>query len=61
MGGEGTASLTAKLGRATYVTDTGNLPPGSGAMSLVFLTKGIVTIPGCGQDLSWRSIDFMQV
>ena len=40
-GGEGTAKLTAKLGRATYVTDTGNLPPDPGAMSLVFLTKGM--------------------
>ena len=29
-GGEGTAELTAKLGRATYVTDTGNLPPDQG-------------------------------
>jgi dihydroxyacetone kinase len=36
-GGEG----TPKLERATYVTDTGNLPPDPGAMSLVFLTKGI--------------------
>jgi dihydroxyacetone kinase len=41
VGGEGTAKLTAKLGRATYVTDTGNLPPDPGAMSLVFLTKGM--------------------
>ena len=29
-GGEGTAKLTAKLGRATYVMDTGNLPPDRG-------------------------------
>ncbi|KDR72886.1 hypothetical protein GALMADRAFT_252217 [Galerina marginata CBS 339.88] len=40
-GGEGTARLVAKLGRATYVTDTGNLPPDPGAMSLVFLTAGM--------------------
>ena len=39
VGGEGTAGLTAKLVRATYVTDTGNLPPDPGAMRLVFLTK----------------------
>jgi dihydroxyacetone kinase len=41
-GGEGTAELMAKLGRATYVTDTGNLPPDPGAMSLVFFTKGMM-------------------
>jgi dihydroxyacetone kinase len=41
VGGEGTAELTAKLGRATYVTDTQNLPPDPGAMNLVFLTKGM--------------------
>ena len=29
-GGEGMAKLTAKLGRAMYVTDTGNLPPDQG-------------------------------
>ena len=41
-GGEGTAKLTAKLGRATYVTDNGNLPPDPGAMSLVILTEGML-------------------
>jgi len=40
VSGEGTAKLTAKLGRATYVTDTGILPPDPGAMSLVFLIQG---------------------
>jgi hypothetical protein len=40
--GEGTAKLMAKLGRATYVMDTGNLPPDPGAMSLVLLTKGMM-------------------
>ncbi|KAJ7641469.1 Dak1 domain-containing protein [Roridomyces roridus] len=40
-GGEGTAKLVAKLGRATYVGDNGNLPPDPGAMCLVFLTKGM--------------------
>ncbi|KIY44664.1 dihydroxyacetone kinase [Fistulina hepatica ATCC 64428] len=43
-GGEGTAKLTAKLGRATYVGDNGNLPPDPGAMSLVFLVAGIDTV-----------------
>ena len=47
MGGEGTAKLMAKLGRATYVTDTGNLPPDPSALNLVFLTKGVG--PGGGQ------------
>jgi dihydroxyacetone kinase len=42
LGGEGVVKLTAKLGRATYVTDTGNLPPDPGAMSLVLLTKGLM-------------------
>ena len=42
MSGEGTAKSIAKLGRATYVTDTGDLPPDPGAMSLVFLTKGMM-------------------
>jgi dihydroxyacetone kinase len=41
LGGEGTAQLMAKLGRATYVTDTRNLLPDPGVMSLVFLTKGM--------------------
>jgi dihydroxyacetone kinase len=41
LDGEGTAKLMAKLGRATYVTDTGNLLPDPGVMSLVFLTKGM--------------------
>ncbi|KAJ7675427.1 hypothetical protein B0H17DRAFT_1080731 [Mycena rosella] len=41
-GGEGTAALVAKLGRATYVGDNGNLPPDPGAMSLVFLTAGML-------------------
>ncbi|KAJ7471889.1 Dak1 domain-containing protein [Mycena latifolia] len=41
-GGEGTAKLVAKLGRATYVGDNGNLPPDPGAMSLVFLTAGML-------------------
>lgn len=41
-GGEGTAKLTAKLGRATYVNDDGNLPPDPGAMSFVFLVKGML-------------------
>lgn len=41
-GGEGTATLTAKLGRATYVNDDGNLPPDPGAMSFVFLVKGML-------------------
>ena len=30
VGGEDTAKLTVKLGRATYVTDTGYLPPDLG-------------------------------
>jgi dihydroxyacetone kinase len=34
--------LAAKLGRSTYVTDMGNLPPDPGAMSLVFLIKGMM-------------------
>jgi dihydroxyacetone kinase len=38
LGGEG----TAKLGRATYVMDTGNLPPDPGAMSLGLWTKGMM-------------------
>ncbi|KAJ7119555.1 Dak1 domain-containing protein [Mycena epipterygia] len=42
QGGEGTAALVAKLGRATYVGDNGNLPPDPGAMSLVFLTAGML-------------------
>jgi len=42
LGGEGTAKLMAKRGRATYVMDTGNLPPEPGAMSLVLLTKGMM-------------------
>lgn len=41
-GGEGTAKLTAKLGRATYVNDDGDLPPDPGAMSFVFLVKGML-------------------
>ncbi|KAJ7736744.1 Dak1 domain-containing protein [Mycena maculata] len=41
-GGEGTASLVAKLGRATYVGDNGDLPPDPGAMSFVFLTAGML-------------------
>ncbi|KAF8151786.1 Dak1 domain-containing protein [Crassisporium funariophilum] len=40
-GGEGTAKLVAKLGRAAYVGDNGDLPPDPGAMSLVALTKGM--------------------
>ena len=48
-GGEGTAKLTAKLGRVTYVTDTGNLPPDPGAMSLVFLMKGMM------EGLAWQA------
>lgn len=40
-GGEGTAKLVAKLGRASYVSDNGNLPPDPGAMSLVALTRGM--------------------
>jgi dihydroxyacetone kinase len=39
---QGGAKLTAKLGRATYIMDTGNLPPDPGAMSLVLLTKGMM-------------------
>lgn len=42
IGGEGTAKLTAKLGRATYVNDDGNLPPDPGAMSFAFLVKGML-------------------
>jgi len=38
----GGAKLTAKLGRATYVMDTGDLPPDPDAMSLVFLMKGMM-------------------
>jgi hypothetical protein len=41
LGGEGTPRLTAKLGSATYVTDTANLPPDPDTMNLVFLTKGM--------------------
>jgi dihydroxyacetone kinase len=41
--------LTAKLGRATYVTDTGNLPPDPGAMSLVLLNKGLM------EGLAWEA------
>ena len=37
----GGAKLKAKP-RATYVTDTDNLPPDPGAMSLVFLMKGMM-------------------
>ncbi|KAK1222254.1 hypothetical protein PQX77_014887 [Marasmius sp. AFHP31] len=42
-GGEGTANLKAKLGRATYVGGDGDvaLPPDPGAMSLVALARGI--------------------
>ena len=47
--GEGPAKLMAKLGRATYVTDMGNLPPDPGAMSLVFLTKGLM------EGLAWEA------
>jgi len=36
LGGECTAKLKARPRRATYVTDTDNLPPDPGAMSLVF-------------------------
>jgi hypothetical protein len=43
MGEEGTAGLTAKLGQATYVTDTGNLLPDPGAMSLVFLNFSFIS------------------
>jgi dihydroxyacetone kinase len=39
--GEGTAKLTAKLGRATYGADVENLPPDPGAMR-VLLTKGMM-------------------
>jgi len=46
--GQGTVKLMAKLGRATYVMDTGNLPPDPGAMSLVFLTKGMM------EGLAWE-------
>ena len=49
VGREGTAGLTAKLGRARYATDTGNLPPDSGAMSLVVLTKGMM------EGLAWEA------
>lgn len=41
-GGEGTVSLVAKLGRASYVGDNGNMPPDPGAMSLVALTRGML-------------------
>ncbi|KAL0572138.1 hypothetical protein V5O48_009816 [Marasmius crinis-equi] len=43
VGGEGTASLKAKLGRATYVGGDGDvvLPPDPGAMSLVALARGM--------------------
>jgi len=41
-GGECTAKLKARLRRATYVIDAGNLPPDPGAMCLVFLTKGLM-------------------
>ncbi|KAH8826708.1 Dak1 domain-containing protein [Flagelloscypha sp. PMI_526] len=40
-GGEGTKELKAKLGRATYVGDSGDLPPDPGAMSLVALVVGM--------------------
>ena len=42
LGWESTAGLTVKLRRATYVTDTGNLLPDPGAMSLVSLIKGVM-------------------
>ena len=46
--------LAAKLERLTYVTDTGNLPPVPGAMSSVFLIKGMMegTTQG-GGGLKW--------
>ncbi|KAK7036706.1 hypothetical protein VNI00_011371 [Paramarasmius palmivorus] len=40
-GGEGTAKLTAKLGRATYVGGNDELPPDPGAMSLVAFVTGV--------------------
>ncbi|KAL1665340.1 Dak1 domain-containing protein [Schizophyllum commune] len=43
-GGEGTAKLTAKLGRATYVGDNGNLPPDPGAMSVVVMMAGMAEV-----------------
>ena len=49
LGGEGTAKLTVKLGRAPFVPDTGNLPPGPGAMGLAFLTEKLI------KGLAWEA------
>ena len=38
----GGVKLKAKPRKATYVTDTGNLPLDPGMISLVFLTKGLM-------------------
>lgn len=48
QGGEGTASLTAKLGRAAYVGDREGMtmPPDPGAMAFVAVAEGIVKALG---------------
>ena len=46
LGGESTAKL---MGRATFVPDTGNLPPGPGAMGLAFLTEKLI------KGLAWEA------
>lgn len=45
-GGEGTATLQAKLGRATYVGDQGGkaMPPDPGAMAFVAVVEGILKV-----------------
>jgi len=42
-GGEATATMTAKLGRATYVGDRSDraMPPDPGAMAFVAVIEGI--------------------
>jgi len=52
----GGARLTAKLGRATYVTDTGDLPPDPGAMSLLLLTKGMKLAQEAEGVWSWGGV-----
>ncbi|KAL7422835.1 hypothetical protein Q5752_002131 [Cryptotrichosporon argae] len=47
VGGEGTAHLTAKLGRAAYVGDArADMPPDPGAMAFVAVVEGIVKVYG---------------
>lgn len=45
-GGEATTSMTAKLGRATYVGDRSDreMPPDPGAMALVAVVEGLAKV-----------------